>query len=291
MFVRLTLARSVAIAAVVAVAASSASGQLATRPPLPTTGIDPEARAVMREVVQAVIAHDPRAVVARMSRTVRFEIAPGRCSGKQFMAAGRVTGTRRLALARCMVAIGMPGEVDDDWVMFNRTVTVVHRGAGASWTVNLQRIRRELVIIGVRYMVDAPLVNFETGEGAGSGGVESGVAGNVAPPPPPPAAPPPIVPPTAFEEQRIVGDKYIFPDDDTKAALAESGRTQLVIPIKVCVSSTGGVTIVSVLKASGFPAYDEKLRATIKTWRYRPFLVDGAAVPVCSIVQFVYRQR
>jgi TonB family protein len=99
------------------------------------------------------------------------------------------------------------------------------------------------------------------------------------------------VPPTALESLRVAGDKDIYPDEVTRAAIAQAGKTRLVIPLKVCVDAAGAVEQVVILKASGFPAYDEALRAGVRAWRYRPFVINGSAVKVCSIVQFMYRQN
>ena len=99
------------------------------------------------------------------------------------------------------------------------------------------------------------------------------------------------MPPTAFDQQRVSGDKNIFPDDVTKTEISRSGKTQLIIPVKVCVSRGGAVDGVTVLKSSGFAAYDEKLKREIRRWRYNPFMINGQPAPVCSIVQFMYRQK
>jgi protein TonB len=110
-------------------------------------------------------------------------------------------------------------------------------------------------------------------------------------PPPPPTAPS-IVPPNALEQSRISGEKNIFPDDVTKTEISRSGKTRLMIPVKVCIDRLGaiaGVTIVG--KGSGFSAYDEKLKREIRKWKYRPFSINGQPAPVCSIVQFVYNQK
>jgi protein TonB len=32
----------------------------------------------------------------------------------------------------------------------------------------------------------------------------------------------------------------------------------------------------------GDPAVDEVIRSTIKTWRFRPFMVEGKAVKTCT---------
>ncbi len=140
-------------------------------------------------------------------------------------------------------------------------------------------------------------------EGGEEGGVEGGVAGGVVggvvggivseapPPPPPPPAPPQNIAPTALEASRVAGDKNILPDDVTKTEIQRSGKTQLMVPVKVCIDRAGAISSVKVLKSSGFPAYDAKLTREINKWRYRPFSVNGTPTPVCSAIQFIYRQK
>ena len=137
-------------------------------------------------------------------------------------------------------------------------------------------------------------------EGGEEGGVEGGVAGGVVggvlteappPPPPPPPAPPQNVAPTALEQQRISGDKNIFPDDVTKTEIQRSGKTQLMVPVKVCIDRAGNIASVKVMKSSGFALYDQKLDREIRKWRYKPFSVNGTPTPVCSAIQFIYRQK
>jgi len=125
------------------------------------------------------------------------------------------------------------------------------------------------------------------------GGVYGGVVGGVVggpPPPPPPPMPPRNVPPTALEANRIAGDKAIEPDDPTKVMIERSGKTRLVTSYKLCLDIAGTPAIVSMLKSSGYPAYDAKIMRTMRQWRYRPYLINGNAVPVCTAVTFVYSQ-
>lgn len=114
------------------------------------------------------------------------------------------------------------------------------------------------------------------------------------PSPEPAAAPPPpaaaIVAPRALDQVRISGDARIVPSPTVKLEIADSGQSELVIPVKVCVAVDGKVDAVSILKSSGFLAYDIELLNVIGGWSYRPFLIDGHPAPVCSIVQFRYRQ-
>ena len=107
----------------------------------------------------------------------------------------------------------------------------------------------------------------------------------------PPPAPPQNIAPTALEQQRVSGDKNITPDDVTRTEIQRSGKTQLMVPVKVCIDRAGNIASVKIMKSSGFPAYDQKLTREISKWRYRPFSVNGTPTPVCSAIQFIYRQK
>ncbi|MBZ0231380.1 MAG: energy transducer TonB, partial [Deltaproteobacteria bacterium] len=134
----------------------------------------------------------------------------------------------------------------------------------------------------------------EIEEGGVAGGVVGGVVGGVIAPPPPPPPPPsaPAVPPTMLEAMRVAGEKNIPPDQATRDAMTAAGKTKVVVPIKLCVDAKGVVASTRVLKSSGFPAYDTKLATTIaKTWRYKPYLVNGTPTAICSVVTFIYQQR
>ncbi|HEY5927848.1 MAG TPA: hypothetical protein VIV11_39450 [Kofleriaceae bacterium] len=99
------------------------------------------------------------------------------------------------------------------------------------------------------------------------------------------------VAPTLLEDYRISGEKLIVPDDATKTAFADSGRDRLIASFKLCIGDKGTVSTVSMLKTGGFPAYDEKIMRQMKTWTYRPYQVNGKAVPVCTAVTFIYSQK
>ena len=142
----------------------------------------------------------------------------------------------------------------------------------------------------------------ETGDPNGvEGGVEGGVVGGdlngvVAapppPPPPPPPAPPQNVPPTALDANRISGEKNIVPDDVTKTEISRSGKDKLIGSYKLCITVDGNIASVTQLKSTTFPAYDQKIINTIRgEWRYRPFMVNNKAAPVCTAVTFIYSQH
>jgi protein TonB len=122
------------------------------------------------------------------------------------------------------------------------------------------------------------------------GGVPGGDV-DLPPPPPPPPAPPKVVAAAALEPLRIAGVKEIVPDLDTKAQISADHRERVIATLKLCVDVDGSVFKVTPLKSSGYGAYDARLVAEIKNWKYRPFVVDGKAVPVCTAATFIYSQH
>ena len=65
-------------------------------------------------------------------------------------------------------------------------------------------------------------------------------------------------------------------------------------PVMMVRQADGSHNIASVnqLKSTGFPPYDQKIINTIRgEWRYRPFMVNGKAAPVCTAVTFIYSQH
>lgn len=56
-------------------------------------------------------------------------------------------------------------------------------------------------------------------------------------------------------------------------------------------NESGGVKSVNILKASGFDAYDKKIKSEMKSWKYKPFMVNGKAAPVCTAITLIYVQK
>ncbi|MEZ4398868.1 MAG: TonB family protein [Kofleriaceae bacterium] len=92
-----------------------------------------------------------------------------------------------------------------------------------------------------------------------------------------------------FEDARISGEWHVVPDPVTVSEMRRRGSGAVSIRIKVCIDAEGAVTQVTMLDSSGFTAYDERLVAAVRQWRYRPHVVDGKAAPVCGLVGFTYR--
>jgi hypothetical protein len=83
----------------------------------------------------------------------------------------------------------------------------------------------------------------------------------------------------------------IVPNDVTKTEIQRSGKDKVVGSYKLCITITGNVSTISQLKSTGFGAYDAKIQAEMRNWRYRPYMVNGRAVPVCTAVTFIYSQK
>ena len=111
------------------------------------------------------------------------------------------------------------------------------------------------------------------------------------PPPPPPPAPPQNVPPSLLEGARIAGNKTIVPDDMTKLDIQQAGKDKIIGTWKLCITVAGDISSVTMLKSTGFPAYDAKVERGIRTWRYRPYQINGKPAPVCTAVTFIYSQQ
>lgn len=122
------------------------------------------------------------------------------------------------------------------------------------------------------------------------GGVEGGVLGGTLgaePPPPPPIAEPKIVPQVALEAQRVSGDKDIQPPNDVGIKISRAGKRVTGV-VKMCLNGSGNVNSLNMLKKTGYPTYDAKLKSKMRQWKYRPFKVNGKPVPVCASVTFIY---
>ena len=81
------------------------------------------------------------------------------------------------------------------------------------------------------------------------------------------------------------------PDDVTKTEIQRSGKDKVIGSFKLCLTVGGEIQQVTMLKSTGFPAYDSKIQTKIRgEWRYKPYNVNGKPVPVCTAVTFIYNQ-
>jgi hypothetical protein len=68
-----------------------------------------------------------------------------------------------------------------------------------------------------------------------------------------------------------------------------NGHFRRTLLASVCVSTHGAVSDVHVV-AAGVDVLEDALRRSIRTWRYRPLVVDGAATPFCHEISINYRE-
>lgn len=99
-----------------------------------------------------------------------------------------------------------------------------------------------------------------------------------------------MVPPNLVEANRIKGSILIPPDDVDKMVMVDRHLSRVIASFKLCLADTGAITSVTLLRSSGLPKYDEKIRSRMKDWQYRPLVVDGKPIPVCTTVTIVYKQ-
>ena len=142
-----------------------------------------------------------------------------------------------------------------------------------------------------------------SGDATGAvGGVEGGTGkpddvGTVAvaapppPPPPPPVAeaPPIFLPPSAGSVQRLsdINDPRFRPT--LPPPLQRIGVTIWAL-FRICVSVEGQVTDVRVMKSAD-PTVDGGWVKTVRSWVYRPYLLNGHPVPFCHAARIEVRAQ
>jgi periplasmic protein TonB len=100
---------------------------------------------------------------------------------------------------------------------------------------------------------------------------------------------PPVVAPHLLAGNRIAGNDRIVPPEPVRLAMRRADQSQVVAVIKMCLASDGRVRSLEAISSSGYPQYDAEILREMRAWRYRPYEVDGAPVPVCTAVTFVFR--
>jgi TonB family protein len=97
-----------------------------------------------------------------------------------------------------------------------------------------------------------------------------------------------FVPPTVLKGLRIAGDTQIGAPDYVKTQMIRDGKKQVTGGFRVCVGKQGEIASLTMSKSTGYPAYDRELMSGVKAWRYKPYLLNGKPLQVCSVVTFIY---
>lgn len=125
-------------------------------------------------------------------------------------------------------------------------------------------------------------------KGGVQGGVLGGVVGGVAPKPPPPKpAGPKMVSGSVGRQQLLINPNVDPYRVKVPRALARSGAEFSAL-LRVCVSTSGRVTGVSILKGAG-PPIDSQIPTVIGRWRYRPLTIGGQATAFCYPLSYQIR--
>ncbi|HEU5055840.1 MAG TPA: energy transducer TonB [Kofleriaceae bacterium] len=108
-------------------------------------------------------------------------------------------------------------------------------------------------------------------------------------------------PPRKQEEERIVlarmvegarirGNPRIEPPDSVRQAMVRLAQDRIEGRVKMCLDRAGNVRSLRILRSTGHGEYDQRLLAGMRSWGYRPYRLDsGEAVPVCTVVTFIYQ--
>lgn len=99
-----------------------------------------------------------------------------------------------------------------------------------------------------------------------------------------------LIPPSMLVGLRISGETQITPPDTVKTQMLRDGKERTTGSFKLCIDTSGRISSIAPIgNATGYPAYDTKITSTMRSWQYRPYLVNNRTpVPACSVVTFVY---
>ncbi|HTR52106.1 MAG TPA: hypothetical protein VMJ10_15440 [Kofleriaceae bacterium] len=104
----------------------------------------------------------------------------------------------------------------------------------------------------------------------------------------------PTIMPGALESLRIAGTPLVQPDDTARAQLdaelPKLYRREAYAWLKVCMDDVGRVMSAKPRAASSRKA-SEAFVAGLHDWRFKPFMLNGRAMPFCSLVRLSYPAR
>jgi TonB family protein len=99
------------------------------------------------------------------------------------------------------------------------------------------------------------------------------------------------MPGVSCDPQMIRGDRDVEPDVATQQAMVVGHVRTLRVDARACLDEDGNVRDVTVIDASGFPAFDHAAADRIRTWKYRPLVANGAPTQACTAVTIQWEPR
>jgi TonB family protein len=88
---------------------------------------------------------------------------------------------------------------------------------------------------------------------------------------------------------RISGETQLDPSEEVQNLMVRADVSSVRGVVRLCIATTGSVTEAKMLTSTGYEAYDQKLLAAVRDWRYHPYTVHGTPKPACSTVDFIYQ--
>ena len=101
---------------------------------------------------------------------------------------------------------------------------------------------------------------------------------------------PPAIDPRLLDPYRTAGDKVIAPNGDVLTIARQTGQT-IRASFKYCLDTSGRVANVVVLQSSNVPSYDLHVTTRMKRWAFKPVVLDGKPIEVCSAATFLTSAR
>lgn len=163
-------------------------------------------------------------------------------------------------------------------------------------------VKHETVQPSKPHPIDEPIVASPSTSGAGTdpsgtgtdsnggpGGDPNGTPGGEGPPAPVVEVKPQNVAESVIAAALISGTRQIPLPLATKQAVVAQGRRQLTAAVKLCLDTHGVPARIDLVVSTGFPEADQRLRSEIAAWRYRPYVVNGIPIPVCTAIAFQYQ--
>jgi TonB family protein len=115
---------------------------------------------------------------------------------------------------------------------------------------------------------------------------------------PPPAAPQaaPAAPAAKAETPRTtlpyssyISSHRIAGAEPKPTAALRSQVAEAHVLAHICVGTDGSVTDVRIVRAS--PGFEDPVKQAVTFWRYRPFMSQGHAIPVCFDMPFEFKRQ
>jgi protein TonB len=112
---------------------------------------------------------------------------------------------------------------------------------------------------------------------------------SVAPPPRPAVVAPKILPASELEKLRVGGDPQPSLPAGAKMIMHRDNVKKISLAVKVCVGEDGVPNSVKLVRSSDYGDANEKVLSDIRKWRFRPYLLNGSPVPVCTAALLSYQ--